>query len=50
MKYLIFSDCHWSTYTSILRSRGKKYSTRLEYLIESLNWVNKVAKIGRAHV
>lgn len=43
MKYLIFSDCHWSTYTSILRSRGKKYSTRLEYLIESLNWVNKVA-------
>lgn len=43
MKYLIFSDCHWSSYTSILRNRGEKFSTRLEYLIKGVNWVNQTA-------
>lgn len=43
MKYLIFSDCHWSSYTSILRTRGDKFSVRLEYLIKSINWVNQTA-------
>ena len=43
MKILLFSDVHWSTYTSIVRTRGAKYSTRLEYLIKSLNWTNKFA-------
>lgn len=43
MKIMLFSDCHWSTTTSIIRGRGDKYSTRLEYLIKSLNWVEEAA-------
>lgn len=39
MKIGIVGDIHWSTYSSILRSRGKFFSTRLEYLIKSLSWV-----------
>lgn len=42
-KLLLFSDVHWSTNTSIVRSRGEKYSTRLELLIKSMNWLNKLA-------
>lgn len=44
MKLLIIGDVHWSTYSSILRSRGKKYSTRLENLIQSVNWAEETAK------
>ena len=47
MKLLIFSDPHWSAYSSIVRSRGKKYSTRLENLLESLNWVELEAQENR---
>ena len=43
MKYLIFSDVHWSTHSSIVRSKGKKYSIRLEFLLKSMNWVNDLA-------
>lgn len=43
MKILIFSDCHWSTNSSIVRSRGQKFSTRLEFLINSMNWLNDLA-------
>lgn len=43
MKILIFSDCHWSTNSSIVRTRGQKFSTRLEFLINSMNWLNKLA-------
>ena len=43
MKICIFSDVHWSKNTSIVCSRGKKYSTRLELLIKSMNWVNELA-------
>ena len=43
MKILIFSDCHWSTNSSIVRTRGKQFSTRLEYLINSMNWLNELA-------
>lgn len=43
MKILIFSDCHWSTNSSIVRSRGQKFSTRLEFLINSMNWLNELA-------
>ena len=43
MKILIFSDCHWSTNSSIVRSRGQKFSTRLEFLISSMNWLNELA-------
>jgi len=43
MKILIVGDIHWSAYSSIVRSRGDRYSTRLEYLIKSLNWVERVS-------
>lgn len=44
MKICIYSDPHWSTYSSILRQRGIKYSKRLEGLINSINWVESLAK------
>ncbi len=40
----ICGDIHWSTYSSILRSRGKNFSTRLENLILSLSWVESLFK------
>lgn len=43
MRILLFSDVHWSTYSSIVRGRGEKYSLRLENLIRSMNWVEKCA-------
>ncbi len=43
MKILVFSDCHWSTNSSIVRSRGQKFSTRLDFLINSMNWLNELA-------
>ncbi len=45
MKILVAGDVHWSSYSSILRSRGERYSTRLEYLIQSLNWVEDMASL-----
>lgn len=39
MKAFIYADPHWSTYSSIVRSRGNKYSTRLENLIQTMNWI-----------
>ena len=44
MKVLICGDIHFSTYSSIVRSRGKNFSTRLEYLIKSIKWVESIAK------
>lgn len=41
-KLLICGDVHWSKYSSILRSRGKDFSTRLENLIESVQWVENL--------
>lgn len=43
MRVLFMTDCHWSQYSSIVRSRGKCYSTRLENLIDSINWVEQLA-------
>lgn len=43
MKILVYGDVHFSKYSSILRSRGDKYSTRLEYLIKTLNWLEQTA-------
>lgn len=42
-KYLIYTDVHWSTYSSIVRRRGTRYSVRLENLIKSMNWVENLA-------
>jgi len=41
MKICLYSDVHWSQYSSIVRSRGTRYSKRLEYLIDSMNWVQR---------
>ncbi len=43
MRLLIYADPHWSVNSSIVRSRGEKYSTRLENLIQSINWVEDTA-------
>lgn len=43
MRVIIYTDPHWSQYSSIIRSRGKKYSQRLENLISSINWVEQLA-------
>lgn len=43
MRLFIYADPHWSSYSSILRSRGIKYSTRLENLIKTLNWIEAEA-------
>ena len=47
MRCLIYADPHWSAYSSIVRSRGNKYSTRLENLIESINWVEEQASLNK---
>ena len=44
MKICVYADPHWSQYSSILRSRGEKYSIRLEGLIETINWVEEISK------
>lgn len=44
MKVLIYSDVHFSQDSSIVRSMGEKYSTRLECLIKSLNWAEELAE------
>ena len=38
MKIGVIGDVHWSSYSSIVRSTGDVYSTRLENLIQSINW------------
>lgn len=43
MRIAIYSDPHWCENSSIIRSKGNKYSTRLENLIESINWVEQLA-------
>lgn len=43
MKFLLYTDNHFSKYSSILRSRGIKYSKRLENQIQCLNWVEQIA-------
>lgn len=44
MKICLYTDNHFSQYSSIVRKRGNKYSLRLENQIQSLNWVEQVAK------
>lgn len=45
MKILLYTDVHFSQYSSIIRTRGVKYSSRLENIIESLNWAENLSKI-----
>lgn len=44
MKILIYADNHFCQYSSIIRSRGIKYSTRLENQINSINWLESLSK------
>lgn len=44
MKFLIYTDVHWSRYSSIIRSRGDIYSKRIDNLIASVNWAEKKAE------
>ena len=41
---LLAGDVHWSSYSSIVRRRGQKYSKRLENLINSVNWIEEQAE------
>lgn len=44
MKILVCGDVHWSSYSSILRKQGMKYTKRLENLIQTINWVESQAE------
>lgn len=44
MKIFLYTDTHWSQYSSILRRRGQKYSVRLEGLIQSINWAEALSQ------
>lgn len=50
MKYLLYSDVHFCENSSSIQSRGQKYSTRLEYLIRSINWAEEQAIINNCDV
>lgn len=43
MKILIYSDVHISQDSSIVKSLGERYSTRLEYILKGLNWAENLA-------
>lgn len=43
MRFLVYGDIHWSSNSSIVRSNGEKYSTRLENLIKSVSWAESMA-------
>ena len=47
MNVLIVGDVHWSQFSSIVRTKGIEYSTRLENLISSVNWVEECSKNGK---
>lgn len=44
MKILIYSDVHISQDSSVIKTIGKKYSTRLEHIVDSLNWAERLAE------
>lgn len=44
MKIAICGDIHISKTSSIIKSRGKKYSTRIENCLKSIEWFEKIAK------
>lgn len=43
MRALIYTDNHYTQYSSIIRSRGENYSSRLENQIKTLNWLEELA-------
>lgn len=47
MNILIVGDVHWSQFSSIVRTKENIFSTRLENLINSVNWVEECSKNGK---
>ena len=47
MRILLYTDVHISQNSSIINTRGNKYSTRLENIIKSLNWAEKQAIVNK---
>lgn len=47
MRIAVFADNHWCQYSSIVRSRGERFSTRLENQIKSLLWLEDTALAKR---
>ena len=43
MKVFVVGDVHWSQNSSVVRGMGRKYSVRLENLIESVSWAEEEA-------
>lgn len=43
-RIFVVGDVHWSQNSSIVRGMGKRYSVRLENLIESVNWAEASAE------
>lgn len=44
MRFLIYTDVHFSEYSSIIRNQSYNYSYRLENLIKSINWAEQLAE------
>ena len=47
MRILLYTDVHISQNSSIINTRGNKYSTRLENIIKSLNWAEEQAIVNK---
>lgn len=43
-KILLYTDNHFCTYSSIVRSRGERYSVRLENQLKTMNWLVDLAE------
>ena len=44
MKILIRTDVHWCKFSSVIRELNDKYSVRLQHLIDSVNWTERLAE------
>lgn len=44
MKILCYTDLHWCKFSSVIRELSDKYSVRLEHLLDSVNWAEKLAE------
>lgn len=46
MRILLYTDVHWCCKSSIVNTKGNQFSTRLENLINSVNWAEEQADIN----
>ena len=47
MKIFCYTDLHWCKFSSVIRELSGKYSVRLEHLLNSINWAEKLAEDSR---